>query len=157
MGLTLQVTGKTLQIFENLSTRTVGDLSSPINIKMTENLQNTQLTFSLDIPAKSMKLKAGRGNKFVQVTGNAKKDGNNKYLILLEGATDTQPELFKIKAVAVYPLDWNLEVTFNQTTKIVVKANAVKDLSKITSSFEIIRNSNKFFKWTMQVVNTADV
>ena len=91
------------------------------------------------------------------ITGNAKKDGNNKYLILLEWATDTQPELFKIKAVAVYPLDWNLEVTFKQTTKIVVKANAVKDLSEITSSFEIIRNSNKFFKWTMQVVNTADV
>jgi hypothetical protein len=47
--LTLQVTGKTLQIFENLSTRTVGDLSSPIEIKMTENLQNTKLTFNLDI------------------------------------------------------------------------------------------------------------
>ena len=55
------------------------------------------------------------------VTGNAKNPASNKYIVLLEGATDTQPQLFNIKAVAVYPLQWNVEVTFKQTTKIVVK------------------------------------
>ena len=67
--LTLQITGKSLQIYEDLSRRALGDLSRPVNIKMTENLQHTQLNFRLDVQGKTLKLKAGRGSKFVQVTG----------------------------------------------------------------------------------------
>ena len=75
---------------------------------------------------------------------------------MLEGATDAHPQLFNIKAVAVYPLQWNVEVSFKQTTKIVVKANAAKDLTELTSSFEIIRSGNRFFRWNMNAVNKAD-
>ena len=67
--LTITVTGKTLQIFENLSTRTFGDVSTPISIKMTENLQNTKLIFDLDIPAKSFQLEAAKGAEKIKVTG----------------------------------------------------------------------------------------
>ena len=143
---------KTIQIFENFS-KMGGDYAAPIKFLMTESLQNTQLSLSLNIQDQSFKMKAGRGAKFIEINGKTKLTGTNKYYLRLQGATEAVPKLFDIKGSATYPLEWNLEVTFKQTTKITFIAKAAQDLSECNLDFKIVRSAKEELTTTLKMIN----
>jgi hypothetical protein len=148
----LKVNDKTIQIFENFS-KMGGDYAAPIKFSMTENLKNTQLSLSLNIQDQSFKMKAGRGAKFIEINGKTKLTGTNKYYLRLQGATEAAPKLFDIKGSATYPLEWNLEVTFKQATKITFVAKAAQDLSECNVDFKIVRSAKEELTTTLKMVN----
>ena len=148
----LKVNDKTIQIFENFS-KMGGNYAAPIKFLMTESLQNTQLSLSLNIQDQSFKMKAGRGAKFVEINGKTKLTGTNKYYLRLQGATEAAPKLFDIKGSATYPLEWNLEVTFKETTKITFVTKAAQDLSECNVDFKIVRSAKEELTTTLKMIN----
>ena len=148
----LKVNDKTIQIFENFS-KMGGDYAAPIKFSMTESLQNTQLSLSLNIQDQSFKMKAGRGAKFIEINGKTKLTGTDKYYLRLQGATEAAPKLFDIKGSATYPLEWNLEVTFKQATKITFVAKAAQDLSECNVDFKIVRSAKEELTTTLKMIN----
>ena len=132
-----------------------GDYAAPIKFTMTESLQNTQLSLSLNIQDQSFKMKAGRGAKFIEINGKTKLTGTNKYYLRLQGATEAEPKLFDIKGSVTYPREWNLEVTFRQTTKITFVAKATQDHSESNINFAIVRNQGIVYQadWKLSIVN----
>ena len=148
---------KTIQIFENFS-KMDGVYAAPIKFSMIESLQNTQLSLSLNIQdqsfrGSSFKMKAGRGAKFIEINGKTKLTGTNKYYLRLQGATESAPKLFDIKGSATYPLEWNLEVTFKETTKITFVAKAAQDLSECNVDFKIVRSAKEELTTTLKMIN----
>ena len=153
----LKVNDKTIQIFENLS-KMGGVYAAPIKFSMTESLQNTQLSLSLNIQDQSFrglsfKMKAGRGAKFIEINGKTKLTVTNKYYLRLQGATEAAPKLFDIKGSATYPLEWNLEVTFKETTKITFVTKAAQDLSECNVDFKIVRSAKEELTTTLKMIN----
>merc|ERR1712037_839569 len=95
----------------------------------------------------------GRGAKFVEINGKTKLTGTNKYYLSLQGATEAAPKLFDIKGSATYPLEWNLEVTFKETTKITFVTKATQDLSECNVDFKIVRSAKEELTTTLKMIN----
>ena len=95
------------------------------------------------------------GSNTLKINGNAKMSGTNKYYLRLQGATEAEPKLFDIKGSVTYPREWNLEVTFRQTTKITFVAKATQDHSESNINFAIVRNQGIVYQadWKLSIVD----
>ena len=128
--LVVMVNENFVKLSESLSTN-----SDLINIKFEENTLNTHLDMSINPVTKEGHLKAGKGSKFVKVSGKANLEGSN-FELQLKGSNENNPELLVLNADLVYPLKWNLEAKFKGTN---LKVNTVIDDSltegKLSFSF----------------------